>query len=55
MTDTQNQSDLPTALDMLESGLILITGAVLAGPILPGSPSAWPGSSCLRSSFSRPL
>jgi hypothetical protein len=36
MTDTQNQSDLPTALDMLESVLVLITGAVLAAPMLPG-------------------
>jgi hypothetical protein len=36
MTDTQNQSDLPTAPDMLESVLVLITGAVLAAPMLPG-------------------
>lgn len=36
MTDTQKQSDLPTALDMLESVLVLITGAVLAAPMVPG-------------------
>jgi hypothetical protein len=33
MTD---QSDLPTALDMLDTVLVLITGAVLAAPMLPG-------------------
>ena len=36
MTDARGQSDLPTAFEMLESVLVLITGAVLAGPMLPG-------------------
>jgi hypothetical protein len=36
MTDTHHQSDLPTAFEMLESVLVLITGAVVAAPILPG-------------------
>jgi hypothetical protein len=36
MTGMRDQSGLPTALDVLESVLILITGAALAGPILPG-------------------
>ena len=36
MTDTHGESDLPTALEMLESVLLLVTGAVLAAPMLPG-------------------
>jgi hypothetical protein len=39
----RDQSDLPTALDMLESVLLLITGAVLAGPMLPGLLLCVPG------------
>ena len=36
MTVTRGQSDLPTAFEMLESVLLLITGAVISAPILPG-------------------
>ena len=36
MTNARNHTDPPTALDMLDSVLVLVTGAVLAGPMLPG-------------------
>jgi hypothetical protein len=36
MTDASSQSELPTAFEMLESVLLLITGAVVAAPMLPG-------------------
>jgi hypothetical protein len=36
MTDAPSQSKLPTAFELLESVLVLITGAVLAAPMLPG-------------------
>jgi hypothetical protein len=36
MTDTRGQADLPTAFETLEPVLLLIAGAVVAGPILPG-------------------
>ena len=37
------QSDLPTAFEMLESVLLLITGAVVAAPMLPGFTLCVPG------------
>ena len=36
LTDARGQSDIPTAFEMLASTFPLITGAVLAGPMLPG-------------------
>ena len=36
MTDAPGRSDLPPALEMVESILVLISGAVPAGPMLPG-------------------
>jgi hypothetical protein len=43
MTDTRGQSGLPTAFEMLESVLLLITGGVLAAPMLPGFTLCVPG------------
>jgi hypothetical protein len=43
MIDARNQSDLPTALDLLESVLVPITGTVPAGPMLPGLLLCVPG------------
>jgi hypothetical protein len=43
MTDTGGQSDLPTALEMLESVLVLISGAVVGAPVLPGFIFCVPG------------
>jgi hypothetical protein len=36
MTDARGESELPTPFEMGESVLLLITGAVLAAPMLPG-------------------
>ena len=36
MSDGPDQPQIPTAFEMLESVLLLITGAVVAGPMLPG-------------------
>lgn len=36
MTDPRSQPNHPTSFEMLESILLLITGTVLAGPMLPG-------------------
>ena len=36
MTGERSQSDPPTAFEMLEGVLLLITGAVVAAPMLPG-------------------
>ena len=36
MTGAQGQPDLPTPFELFESVLLLITGAVLAAPMLPG-------------------
>jgi hypothetical protein len=36
MTDTRAPSDPPTAFEMLESVLLLISGAVVGAPMLPG-------------------
>ena len=36
MTDAPGRSGLPPAFEMVESILLLISGAVLAGPMLPG-------------------
>jgi hypothetical protein len=36
MTDTRGPSDPATAFEMLESVLLLISGAVVAAPMLPG-------------------
>jgi hypothetical protein len=36
MIDAHGQSDFPTPFEMLESVLLVVTGAVLAAPMLPG-------------------
>jgi len=36
MTDARGKPELPTAFEVLESVVLLITGAVLAAPMLPG-------------------
>jgi hypothetical protein len=43
MTDTRGESDLPTAFEMFESVLLLITGAVVGAPVLPGFTLCVPG------------
>jgi hypothetical protein len=43
MTDARGRSDLPTAFEMLESVLLMITGAVVTAPMLPGFTLCVPG------------
>ena len=41
MTDARGQSDVPTAFEI--ESVLVITGAVLAGPMLPGFTLCVPG------------
>lgn len=43
MTDAHSRSGLPTAFEMLDSVLVLVTGAVVSAPMLPGFVFCIPG------------